>query len=260
VAGFYETWLSSPGLGPNWIHDPVGNAYWATVGKVMDQQVQRMQIAVRCHFPMDALKAGMSDALDEIGKDRLLPRGGTTPGGTDESEASLAARLVNAWETWKMAGTPRGLLLALKTAGFPTGGTTGTVIINHIGIMYALDGSDNLVVSRGTCAECLNRTDLTGTIPATKLKGFTLDVRDQFYSHFVILFRQAISGLDNTAGNVVKACLNRTVALWRCGGAIYNGAAVVPTGARVWDWPPTDKWDDEGLVWGDNGATWIDSF
>jgi hypothetical protein len=135
------------------------------------------------------------------------------------------------------------------------------MIINHIGIMYALDGSDNLLVeTRGALAECLNRTDLTGAIPATKLKGFTLDERDQFYSHFVILFREAIAGLDNTAGNTVKACLNRTVALWRCGGAIYNGATIVPAGARAWGWPNTAKWGDEGAVWGDNGATWIDAF
>jgi len=260
MAGAYETWLSGPGFGPNWMHDPVGNAYWGVVGAMIDQQVARMKLGLCARYPANALAASMSDALDKIGRDRMLPRGGTTPGGTDESDASYAARLANAWATWKMAGTPRGLLLALKAAGFPTGGITGTMIINHIGIMYALDGSDNLVVIRGACAECLNRTDLTGAIPATKLKGFTLDERDQFYSHFVILFREAIAGLDNTAGNTVKACLNRTVALWRCGGAIYNGATIVPAGARAWGWPNTAKWGDEGAVWGDNGATWIDAF
>ena len=260
MAGPYETWMSDPSFGPNWMHDPVGNAYWGVVGAMIDQQVARMKLGLCARYPANALAASMSDALDETGKDRMLPRGGATPGGSDESDADYAARLVNAWETWKLAGTPRGLLLALKAAGFPSGAawTTGTAIINHLGTIYALDGGDNLIVGKNAGAECLNRTDLTGAIPATKLKGFTLDARDQFYSHFVILFRQAIAGLDNTAGNTVKACLNRTVAPWRCGGAIYNGAAIVPSGARVWGWPNTAKWGDIGAVWGDNGATWID--
>jgi hypothetical protein len=80
----------------------------------------------------------------------------------------------------------------------------------------------------------------------------------QFYSHYVILFLAAVTGLDNTTGNLVKACLNQTVARWNCAGAIYGGAAIVPSGAKVWEYPITTAWDDSGLVWGDNGATFID--
>jgi hypothetical protein len=243
------------------MHDSVGNAYWGAVGKVLDQQIARLKTGMKCRYPLEAAALGMSDALDEIGKDRLLPRGGTTPGAGDESDSSYAARLVAAWETWAMAGQPRALLLALKVAGFPvhgTGplGTTGCMLVNHIGTIYGLDSSDNLITS--TAGVCANRTNLHGVIPVTKLHGFTLDARDQFFSHFMLIFLQDVPGLDNADGNVIKACLNQTTKLWRCRGAIYNGAAVVPSGAKVWGWPAPIKWGDTGLKWGANGARFID--
>jgi hypothetical protein len=263
VPGFYEVWLASPKFGPNWMHDPVGNAYWGTVGKILDEQIGRMKLALRCHLPMEALAGGMDDALDEIGKDRLLPRGGTTPGASDEPSETYAARLVSAWDTWALAGSPRGLLLALKAAGFPvepTGSdywTTGAFLINHLGIIYQLVSGAITVV--GVAAPCINRQRLDGTVPGN-LAGFTLDARDQFFSHFALIFNESVSGLDNTPGNHAKACLNQTVARWRCGGSIYAGAAVVPTEAKVWGWPiaPTIKWGDTGLQWGTNGAQFID--
>lgn len=259
MAGAYETWMRGPGFGPNWMHDPVGNAYWGVVGAMIDQQVARMKLGLCARYPANALAAGMSDALDLQGNDRLLPRGGSTPGASDESDASYAIRLQQAWETWTQAGTPLGLLRALKIAGFPvvaTGTGTGTIIVNHIGRVYRLDDSDNLQVqSVGTC---INRMNLQGEIPMLKLNGFTLDVRDQFFSHFMILFLETVADLDNSEGNPVKARLNRTVATWRSGGAIYNGAAIVPPGGGVWGWPPADVWGAEGDVWGSDGATFID--
>lgn len=256
MAGFYETWLKSPGFGPNWMHDPVGNAYWGVVGSVMDQQVDRMKLGMRCRYPLDAAAAGLSDALEELGKDRMLPRGGTAAGGTDEAYDAYAARLVNAWATWAKAGTPQGLLIALKAAGFPTG-ATGAMIVNHIGMAYTLDGSGNLVVSQ-PCAECVNRANLSGVVPSTKLKGFTLDARDQFFSHFAILFLQDVAGLYNTDGNAAKVALNQIVKRWRCGGAIYNGASVIPADKYVFGWPPTIKFGDAGLTFSGSTARFID--
>jgi hypothetical protein len=257
MAGPYETWMGGLGFGPNWMHDPVGNAYWGAVGAMIDQQVARMKLALRCRYPADALTAGMSDALDEAGKDRLLPRGGTTPGGSNESDASYAPRLQDPWSAWAQAGKPLGLLTALKVAGFPVLDYQ-TVIINHIGHMFALDAGGALHLSTRNAPTQVNRTNLHGVVPpVTPLSGFTLDTRDQFFSHFVILFLAAVTGLDNTAGNVVKACLNQTVERWQTGGAIYGGAAVVPPGALVWEYPITTHWDD-GYAWGDNGASFID--
>jgi hypothetical protein len=132
------------------------------------------------------------------------------------------------------------------------------VIINHIGCQYLLDAGGALHFNTTNAPTQVNRKNLQGVVPGTPLSGFTLDTRDQFYSHFVILFLAAVTGLDNTEGNTVKACLNRTVAVWNCAGAIYGGAAIVPSGAKVWEYPISTKWDDVGLTWGDNGATFID--
>jgi hypothetical protein len=254
VAGPYETWMGGLGFGPNWMHDPVGNAYWGAVGAMIDQQVARMKLAVRCRYPADALTAGMSDALDEAGRDRLLPRGGTTPGASDESDASYAPRVQDPWTAWAQAGRPFGLLTALGDAGFPLG-PYGAMIVNHLGLTYTLGGSGLVVSNQG--AVCINRQNLHGTVPSPPLTGFTLDARDQFFAHFLILFQETVSGLDNTAGNPIKACLNQTVARWRTGGAIYNGAAIVPTNDKAWDWPPADEWD-ENDTWTDGAAVFID--
>lgn len=427
MAKSYQDWMSGPGFGPNWMHDPVGTAYWGAIGAAIDQQNARMITGLRSRYPMDALAAGMSDALNQQGRDCMLPRGGTTPGGTDETDASYAPRLQAKWNTWAQAGKPLGLLLALKAAGFPVvtptanplyylqadttlgtsapgvsgtfiatveastgglfpipnaatlisqssamgldiwqagyvtvtircrmdpatipggyaggyqigariqrgggagdfygsilsvgaiptdgswavktvsvpvammsgstidplvmgfvaraatsagngaqfqiayGGATpttvqtlpalaGAMLLNHLGQAYQVDAGGNLIVT-APCAACSNRHDLHGNIPSPALHGFTLDCRDQFFAHFCILFLEAVTGLANTTGNLVKACLNQTVSRWRCAGAHYNGAAIVPPGARVLGWPPTVKLGDAGLTLGANGVVFID--
>lgn len=258
MGGFYEDWFKSPGFGPNWMHGPVGDAYWGGVGKVVDQQVSRIKLGMRARFPDDAAAMEMADALEHQGADRQLPRGGTTPGASDETLTAWAARIKGAWETWEAAGTPRGLLLQLKIHGFPMG-ETGASIFNHIGKRYYLDGSDALVTS-DPCGYCENRTNRSGAVPTPRLQGFTLDARDQFYSHFCILFFQDVPELTNEVGNSAKAVLNQTVRRWRQGGSIYSGAAVAPqaTDAKVLGWPPTMLIGDPGIVFGPNGARFID--
>jgi len=141
--------------------------------------------------------------------------------------------------------------------GFPTG-ETGASIFNHIGRRYYLDEGE-LVVSN-PCMASFTRTDKTGVIPDPLLTGFSLDARNQFYSRFCILFLQDVPELTNEPGNAAKAILNQSVERWRQGGASYAGAAVVPVAAeaKVLGWPPEMKYGDEGLVFGDNGARFID--
>jgi hypothetical protein len=259
MAGAYETWFKSPGIGPNWMHDPVGQAYWGSVGKLLDDQVARMKQGIRARFPDDAAAAGMTDALFQIGQDRLLPRGGSTPGANNETLSAWATRLKNAWTTWQQAGQAHGLLTELAVQGFPMGaGTTGTSIFNHLGRRYTLDNLGNLIVTR-PCANCQNRTDKTGAIPTPLIDGFTLDARDQFYACFCILFMQDVPSLTNAEGNTAKAILNQTVRRWRQGGAHYVGAAVVPqeNSAKVCGWPASMKVGGSGLTVGLNGSRFI---
>lgn len=234
----YQVWLQQPehdGMpnGPPWAHGQNSNRIWSAVGAVMDDQVAKMRAAAKLRGPDYCASVSALDALLEHGKDRLLPRGSvSTPGATDEALTAYAARLDQAWTTWAQAGMPLGLLTQLKVAGFPA---TQTYLVNHIGKIYVLDGGGNLTISYA--GACSNRMDLLGAIPSPLLNGFTLDARDQFYSHFMIIFSTTVTGLANTDGNSAKACLNQTVQRWRSGGAIYEGASMITSGNPLLGWP-----------------------
>jgi hypothetical protein len=233
------------------MHDPVGNAYWAAVGKMIDDQVTRMKTGLRSRYPGDAAAMGMADALALIGKDRMLPRGGTTIGGENETLAAWAVRQKAAWETWAKAGTPQAILTELAVQGFPIG-ETGTNILNHLGLRYYLDDSGNYCVDTTSYTVCVNRVTKAGVIPDPPLTGFTLDSRDQFYSKFCVVFFVDVPNLTNDAGNRPKAILNQTVRRYRQGGAHYIGASIIdePTIAKVWGWPPDRLWGETDLEWG----------
>jgi hypothetical protein len=256
-SGGYEDWLPSkcPWPGPNW------RKFWKAVGQVMDEQTTRMRLAGKASQPDGAQTLGLGTyylqpALNHIGDDRGLPRGGTACDVYDQTDVSYGATLKNAWTLWGQddddgggAGTVLGLMRELKRNGFPDG-ANGTVLVNHIGIAYTLI-SDALVMA--DCMPCINRTQKDGTIPVTPLKGFTLDARDQFYSHFVLLFLQDIPlyNIDDNGG--AKPRLNGIVQRWKPGNAIYDGAIVIKTGP-VWGWPVGTKWGDTGLKWGAAGT------
>lgn len=227
---------------PPWLRGPNGTAYNKAVGKRMDAIVQSFRDAVLTKYPTYAA----SDALDEIGKERQLPR---APGQLDPA---YAARLLNAWDLWQGDNTPvtgvgggagshLGMLLELKTAGFPMG-STGATIIQHNGRYAQLDGSGALVLGSGPAM--INRKDLTGAVPGT-LVGFTLDARDQFFSKFAITFPADVSTLR--AGTTDAARLNFIVEKWRPAAATYVGAFVIVAGGG-WEWPTTQLWND-GTTW-----------
>jgi len=260
VAGFYETWFQSPGFGPNWMHDPVGNAYWGAVGAMFDDQVSRMKNGLRSRYPGDAAAMGMVDALELIGRDRMLPRGGTTPGAGNESLASWASRQMDAWSSWLAAGTPKGILTELAVQGFPTW-DVGTNIFNHLGHRYYIDHLGEYVADWTSYATCINRVDKTGALHDAGMPGFTMDSRDQFYSRFCIVFFQDVPSLTNEAGNRAKAILNQTVQRYRQGGAKYIGASVIeyPDITKVCGWPTPRVCGEEDLKGGGQINRFIDT-
>lgn len=265
----YEQYLPSPVLGPPWMHGPWANKIWAAVGRSMDQQDALITLARKAAFPDSAVEASLSDALDKRGDDLMLPRGGTAPDQSDETDTTYAARLKNAFDTWGQdatagggAGSVLAILTQLKIAGFPVEPTapdywtTGAMLVNHNGYLYQLvDGELSTV---GTAGVCINRQDLDGTVSGT-LTGFTLDARDQFYSRFCIVFLEDVPTLTNTPCPA-KSRLNAICRRWKSGSAIYSGAAVVPQedSAKCIGWPMDMKFGDDGLVFGDNGARFID--
>jgi hypothetical protein len=268
----YERDLQSPELGPPWMHGPWGNKFWGAFGKVLDAQNELMRSARKASMPAGALALGMSDALDRQGDDRLLPRGGSVPTASDESDAAYATRLQKVWTTWGQDDTPvtgkgggagsvLAILTQLKIAGFPiepTGTaywTTGAFLINHIGRVYDLINGVLHVV--GSAPACANRQNLDGTVSGI-LPGFTLDARDQFYSHFCLLFVQDVSSLVNTPCPA-KSRLNAICKRWKSGSAIYNGCVIVPSAssAKCLGWPFDMKFGDSGLTFGTNSARFI---
>jgi hypothetical protein len=246
-AGGFEDYL--PTIGPGWLRGPWGAKLSSSIGKIMDDQNERMRSAVKASQPDGALALEMSDALDRQGDDRGLPRGGTAPNVFDESDASYAARLKAAWETYAQddaagggAGSVKGLLLQLGIAGFPLG-ANGAHVINHIGLSWWMNGTTLTFDNMGVC---VNRVDLAGTRGG--LIGFTRDWQDQFFSRFVILFPVNVPELGNT-DTPAKARLNSIVKNWKSAPAIYDGAIIVATGGRVWGYPSTYVWNN-GDTWG----------
>lgn len=174
-----------------------------------------------------------SEALNEIGDDRQLPRG------VGESDYAYAPRLKGAWETWTKAGSHHGMLLALKHAGLP-GGSTGVTIVQHNGRYAQLDGSDALVL--GDLLICINRCDLLGANIGT-LRGWMDDWRDHFYSYFAIVLPADVASL--TAGSALAARVHAVAKKWRPAKTHYVGVFVLVAG-RMLGWPLTGQMSTMG--------------
>jgi hypothetical protein len=228
----FSTWL--PSVAPPWLARAVGAAYFRVVGGVMDSVRQRLVEAAKVRMPSFAAAMGASDALEAIGRDRLLPRGAA------ESDIPYALRLVGAWDTWGGDNTPLtgkgggagahlGLLNALALLGLPTG-PTGATIVQQNGRYAQLDGDGLLVL--GDLMTCINRQDLTGAVNARP--GWTFEGRDNFYSEFGMVFPADVPAL--TAGSVLAAQLEAAAARWKPGKAVYVGAWVIEAG-RTLGWP-----------------------
>jgi hypothetical protein len=270
--GYEKDW-QSPEFGPPWMHGPWGNALWRSLGKTIDAQNDLMRLARKVSMPERAAEMGASDALDRIGDDRLLPRGGTAPTLSDESDAAYASRLKAAWTAWGQdhdsgggAGSAKSILQQIAVAGFPVEPTspnyttTGAFLVNHVGYFYQLRGGE--LVMPFTAGACENRQKKDGTVPGAgdKLIGWTLDARDQFYSRWMLVFAQDVPSLTNASGNVPKSRLNAICRRWKSGSAIYSGCSVVPqgNGAKVIGFPLSTTFGQSGLVFGANGARFID--
>jgi hypothetical protein len=228
---------------PRLLHPPLrgpwADKYLGAVGGQMDALIERFRSAVLARFPNAALAA--SDALDEIGKARKLPRG------DGESDESYADRLYHAWEAWGGDNTPLtgvgggagshlGVLNALRAAGIPTG-PTGATIVQQNGRYAQLDLLGNLVL--GDLMNCVNRQTLDGS--TLTRPGWVFDGRDNFYSVFGIVFD--------------PAALNTAVEQWRPSKALYIGAWIIRSG-NILGWPPGRTLGSGGTL-GGNVSTFI---
>jgi len=96
-------------LAPPWLRGRWGEAWNGTVGLAMDMVAEGAMQAVKARF----IKQAPADALPYAGTDRQIER---APG---ESDETYRARLLQAFETWQLAGTNKGILAALAVIGYP---------------------------------------------------------------------------------------------------------------------------------------------
>jgi hypothetical protein len=175
----YVEWLT--GLSIPWLTATNGLNELRSYGSVIDGGVVSLTDAVKARFPDYAA----TDALGEIGNDRLLLRG---PSETDEN---YATRLKYAWDDWARAGTFLELLVQLHWTGFE-----GAVIAQQNGLVFSLsaaptageDPTPLLVVNTPTTINSL--TSMTSpsqpVVPAGS-NWWTIDQSTEFGSRFVVL-------------------------------------------------------------------------
>ncbi|MGZ3454441.1 MAG: phage tail protein [Polyangiales bacterium] len=96
-------------LAPPWLHGRWGEAWARALGLAKDLVAEGAMQAVKARL----LRNSPPDALPYAGTDRQIERG---PG---EADASYRARLLGAFETWRLAGTNKGIVTALAVIGYP---------------------------------------------------------------------------------------------------------------------------------------------
>lgn len=225
----YETLpVDSGGLAPTFLTGPAAQALLGGMGSVKDALADRAKMAAQVGMPLVA----PADALAKIGVERSIPRGLT------ETDASYAARLQGAWQTWPFAGTAFGML----TAFFQTGYTNVVLAQPNGPFFYSLDGNGNLV-----------RPTRPSWTPSY--------VGDPFWSRFDVIFPAPlpaswISG-GVPASNSGEANLIRLlISQWKPAYATAFRIIIITAGG-VWDYPGTDVWDAPGDVWdGDTTIVW----
>lgn len=126
----FRDWL--PGQAPGWLQRPNGAAWFWAHGDALDSVEDAARKSVLARFPAYTTE----DGLALIGAERGLERV------SGESADDYAARVVAAWTSWQLCGTPLGLLSALRVVGIEN-----AQIRPENGRTYTLDEDGELVVS-----------------------------------------------------------------------------------------------------------------
>lgn len=208
---------------PPWLLDENGEDWLTASGDAKDALVERAKAGVKARFPLLA----PPDALTAIGNERGLPRGPT------DTDSSYAQRLVGAWDTWKWAGTPTGVLNALWDAGY-----TNVVLVTPRRT-HTLNGSRQLV---------------TTTLATLRVfppgAGFWNTFLVWFPSPFIAAWSGGAPASSSAEADSVRRLVNR----WKPAHAIVVGYVATITG-HFWGEPGV-KWGDTGLKWGPANVRW----
>ena len=102
----YEEYLVE--LAPPWLRGRWGEAWHRAVGAPLDRVADSAIAAVKTRF----LRHAPDDALPYAGDDRQIERA------PSESSDSYRARLLQAFATWRLAGTNKAIVEALRVVGY----------------------------------------------------------------------------------------------------------------------------------------------
>lgn len=235
----YEAY--QPSILPAWLQNQAGLDWAAVLGNLKDRVLNGVRTAAISGMPL----VGPVDALPAIGYERQLVRG------ISETDEQYALRLWGAWEAWKRAGTPLGILLQLEALypGVPM------VLVQQAHRAYSLDPDTTLPTDDRLIITYLPggwRFDANGGLPLS----------EGHWNRFGLLFPGPLppTWVDvqapptpSTLPSINEVNTITSVVLkWKPAKALFMGTWVVVSG-RVWGWPPTQAWGDPGLLWG-NGS------
>jgi hypothetical protein len=210
-------------LTPSWLRQPKGAAFMRALGDSRDWMADRVRQSVLSRFFLHATR----DALNYGGTERQLIR---APADTD---AQFAERLRIAWDTWKWAGTPFGILSEMKASGYPD-----VSLVIALGKRYRLDTDGTLLTTDGD----------TGTFTFTT--GFWNEFRvvfDALPAHWSGVVPSSTSEEANKVRGIIKR--------WKPGHAIFDGIVIL-NGQNVWGYGGL-TWGQASLTWGSTATYWL---
>jgi hypothetical protein len=189
------------------------------LGDVKDELAARVAASNDLRLPLRA----PTDALDDIGEERLIVRGLT------ETDTVYAARLQNAWAELEHIGTAFGMLKQLLGLGY-----SDCFLETRTGNAYTMDGAG--VMTRSAAPLSPNP-----------------------WSHFDLLFVPTLPASWGTLPASDSEEVNRirkVIREWKPGHTICDAIVVVGAGARTWLYP-LRTWSAGG-TWATGGTvtTW----
>jgi hypothetical protein len=107
--------ITEPGNAPPWLRDGTGERLEYSFGALVDMRLEKVRQGILDRLPVERnpydrasiLWVPQADALARLGSDRGITRGLT------ESDLSYGFRLQRAFDSWRFAGTSRGLLMQI---------------------------------------------------------------------------------------------------------------------------------------------------
>lgn len=229
----------SVNLAPGWLQDPWGTAFNGAIGKRKDAAVDMLKEAAKSDLP----GVCPSDALALLGTERGIDRGKA------EAEGSYRDRVRAAWDTWRWAGTPYGVLLAFYWAGYRP--TSGKVVIQTQGDATA-GGYQYELRSDFDPAIHAPEVALTVTSLGVVHLGGT---PSELWQDFAVLFippvlpdwLSSMPGDSSAEVDTIRTLITR----WKAGHSrcVRLRAATVD----LWDLP-IETWDPTTEVWDETGV------